>query len=291
MNDALEQQIDEVSTSNVTVVDDESWAKQTSEAINKPEMHNMGKDYCQLKCRMIQRRITLIYPHGLREQNPELLRYLSQFAEQNKLKLLQDRRVIPVEPLYECRKEEPPILALGVGVLLQQTGLTGTNQLHLSDEDPIPQVSGNRFRKLLKIADTVSETGKKVTVKHNRFLAPDADPAAKIHATASKVVKGNDHRIFSYFNGKKFRAIGYTQKSNFVFHVFAGGGTAGKTGVWGPLDIMTREPIHFRLYRDVDADNNFGLLYTSYNLDMHQTADAAADWNNQAPPVLHKKVS
>ena len=289
MNSAAQEH--SVETPTDKQFDDNGWVHATSEAIGKPDMHNLGKDYCQLKCRMIQRRLTLIYPHDLREQNPEMLRYLSHFAEQNQLKLLQDRRVIPVEPLYESRKNEPPILALGVGVLLQQTGLTGSNQLHLSDEDPIPQVSGNRFRKLLKIADTISESGKQVRVKHNRFLSPDAAPGAAIHASASKVVKGDDHRVFSYFHGEQFRAIGYTQKAGFVFHVFAGGGYEDQTSLWGPLSIMTREPIHFRLYRDADSSDQFGMLYTSYNLDLHQTADQAADWKNQSPPVLHKRAS
>ncbi|MCB1753944.1 MAG: hypothetical protein KDJ38_00385 [Gammaproteobacteria bacterium] len=260
------------------------WIADISHAINDAGMSNSSKDYCQLRCRTIQRRLTLIYPNRLREENPELLDYLSKFAEKNGLKLLQERRTIPVEPLYECRKEEPPILALGVGILLQQTGLAGSNQLHLSQENPLPQVSGQRFAKLLKIASQVSDNGKRVQLRPNRFLFGEQAPASALTGFASKVIKGQENRVFSYFDNDSFRAIGYMQKSSFIFHVFAGGGPETAPERWGPLSVMTREPIQFRLYRDAQSSKKFGVLYTSYNLDLNQTASKAAYWRKQPQP-------
>ncbi len=255
-----------------------TWIKNVCDNINCPGLANQGKDYCQIKIRLIQRRLTLIYPAELREKSPELLQYLGKFAEHHDMRILQERRTNPVEPLYECRKDEPPVLALGVGIVLQQTGLVGSKQLHLSDNQISKQVTGQRFSRLLKIAAQVCDNGKQVKIKPNRFLFGDRPNEKQyLHGYASKVVKGQESRIFSVFENEDFRAIGYTQRSNFIFHVFAGGGPSENPQIWGPLSIMTREPIHCRLYRGSDSAQSYGMLYTSYDLDMNNRV-AKNDW-------------
>lgn len=262
-----------------------TWINELSEAVDSKNNVHSGKDYCQLKCRMIQRRLTLIYPYDLGEKSPDVLQYLSAFAQQNKLKILKERRSDSIEPLYECRKEEPPILALGVGMLLQQTGLAGSDQLHLAETAPEPQVSGQRFGRLLKIGSEVSQKGKKVSLRPNRFIFGENAQRKQLHGYASKIVKGGESRVFSYFDADKFRAIGYTRQSNFVFHVFAGGGREENTAIWGPLQVMTREPLHFRLYHSPDSENRFGMLYSSYTLNLRETAQSASYWKNNALPA------
>lgn len=262
-----------------------TWINELSQAVSGENGVHFGKDYCQLKCRMIQRRLTLIYPYELGEKSPEVLQYLSAFAQQNKLKILKERRADIVEPLYECRKEEPPILALGVGMLLQQTGLAGSDQLHLADTPSEPQVSGQRFGRLLKIGAEVSQKGKKVKLRPNRFIFGENAQQKQLNGFASKIVKGGESRIFSYFDADNFRAIGYTRQANFIFHVFAGGGPEHNTAIWGPLQVMTREPLHFRLFRSTESDSRFGMLYSSYTLNLRETAENAAYWKNKEIPV------
>ncbi len=262
-----------------------TWINELSLAVSGENSVHLGKDYCKLKCRMIQRRLTLIYPYDLGEQSPEVLQYLSAFAQQNKLKLLRERRSDNIEPLYECRKQEPPILALGVGMLLQQTGLVGSDQLHLADTTPQPQVSGQRFGRLLKIGAEVSQKGKKVNLRPNRFIFGENAPQRRLDGYASKIIKGDESRIFSYFDADKFRALGYTSQSNFVFHVFAGGGEEQNTSIWGPLQVMTREPLHFRLFRSTSSERKFGMLYSSYTLNLSETAEDASYWKNKEMPT------
>ncbi|HBR97862.1 MAG TPA: hypothetical protein DD979_10860 [Gammaproteobacteria bacterium] len=261
---------------------DQQWVTEVSTVIN-PDNDTLAHDYCQLKCRMIQRHLTLIYPHDLADKHPGIVQYLIKFAERNGLKLLRDRRVScdAEPPLVERRREEAPILALGVGVLLQQTGLTGTQHLHLAEAEAVPQVSADRFAKLFKIAETVGTSGKAVVVNSNRFLSTDKGATTPVTGRASKVVKGDESRTFSYFFSDHFRALGYTQKTRYVMHAFAGGGHADSASLWGPLAVMTREPLHCRLYHTPEGES-YGLLYASYSLDLERDAASAAWWQRSS---------
>ena len=170
-------------------------------------------------------------------------------------------------------------------MLLQQTGLSGSDQLHLADTAPQPQVSGQRFGRLLKIGAEVSQKGKKVNLRPNRFIFGENAQQRRLDGYASKIIKGGESRVFSYFDAENFRAIGYTRQSNFVFHVFAGGGPEQETKIWGPLQVMTREPLHFRLYRSTNTEKTFGMLYSSYTLNLRDTAENASYWKNKEIPA------
>ncbi len=284
MNNVQKTNLDKIT--DVSDVDhrteNNSWIHEICETIDTNNLSNRAEDYCQIQCRMIQRNLTLIYPNNLGDKKPHLLHYLSQFAKKNALKLLQNRRNLPVVPLVECRTQESPILALGVGILLQKTGLAGSHHLHLTNQEAIPQVDGQRFTKLLKVAAKVQENGKVVRLNSNRFLIDNKSDETQIEGFASKVIKGGESQIFSLFNSEIFRAIGYTRQSNFIFHVFAGGGTMDDPKIWGPLSSMTREPIHLRLYRNEANNIKLGLIYTSYTLDLDSSAQKAANWQNHA---------
>jgi hypothetical protein len=132
----------------------------------------------------------------------------------------------------------------------------------------------------MKIATQVKENGKRVNLTGNRFLFNKASDANAIQGYASRVVKGKENRIFSFFDSKNFHAIGYTQQNNFIFHVFAGGGPLESPALWGPLQTMTRESIHLRLYKDAKSQQSYGALYTTYNLNLEQTAAEKAYWAN-----------
>ena len=260
------------------------WADAVSESINRPGMVNNADDYCTLRCRIIQRVPTLIYPHGLGERQPRLLAWLAAFAQQNNLKILQERRVNDVEPLRELRKEEAPIMALGVGILLQKTGLAGSDQLHLAHNEPVRQVTGDRFARLMRIANDLPKHGKHVSIRANRLLRGDNRPT-QVEGYGSRLVKGDEKRTFALFDGENFHSVGYTQAQGFVFHVFAGGGTPDNTQVWGPLRVMTRESLHIRLFHNDDYSEQYGLIYTSYGLNETKKAKAKKTfWRNTQIP-------
>jgi len=261
----------------------EHWVKQVNSAINADGIQHDENDYCQIQCRMIQNKLTLIYPNELTQQSPDLLEYLGQFTKKNGMKLLQERRIKEVdEYLEEFRKPSPPVIALGVGLLLQKTGLTGEDNLHLPS-DSVPQIiDGRQFKQLINLASQVEKTGKSVTIPANRFLQDSNMPKSLINGYAGKINRGDESRTFSLFHSPLFRAIGYTQRSDFVFHVFAGGGSIDNPQVWGPLSNMTREPIHIRLFRDQNRDRKFAVLYTTYNLDLKHSAKKLANWKSHS---------
>ena len=264
-----------------------AWAEAVSESINREGMINTAEDYCEVRCRIIQRVPTLIYPNGLGERQPRLLAWLASFAQQNKLKILQDRRTNDVEPLRELRREEAPIMALGVGILLQKTGMAGSDQLHLSHNEPVRQVTGDRFARLFRIANDLPQHGKKVSIRANRLLRGDSRPT-QVNGYGSRLVKGDEKRTFALFDGENFHSVGYTQKNGFTFHVFAGGGTPENSQVWGPLRVMTREPLHIRLYHNEDYSEQYGLVYTTYGLNETKKAKdktKSAFWRNVHMPT------
>ncbi len=247
------------------------WIQDAYSAISLQALTQRDEDYCSLKCRIIQHKLALIYPNDLSEQSPDLLNYLNQFAIKNDLRLIQDRRICDLPPEEEVRKATPPVMALGVGLLLQKTGLTGEHNLQIPVERESTSVNGDQFKQLLAIGAKVEKSGKAVTLPTNRFLQENSGPKFQINGYASKITKGDESRIFSVFDSQKFRAISYAQRSNFVFNVFAGGGTLEFPEIWGPLANMTREPIQVRLYRDEEREHKYALFYSTYNLDLNHS--------------------
>ncbi|MDO6460670.1 hypothetical protein Q4485_08175 [Granulosicoccaceae sp. 1_MG-2023] len=262
-----------------------AWAEAVCESINNPGMVNTAADHCEVRCRIIQRYPTLIYPFGLGERNPRMLAWLAALAEKNGLKILQERRHQDVGPIRELRREEAPIMALGVGMLLQKTGLAGSDQLHLSDNRPVRQVTGERFARLFRIASELPRHGKKVTLRANRFLRSSNRPG-NVNGYGSRLVKGEEKRTFALFDGDGFHSVGYTQKNGFVFHVFAGGGASDNPQLWGPIRVMTREPLQVRLFHNEDYSEQYGLLYASYGLQQRlpDTNAKSQFWRNLPQP-------
>ncbi len=275
MNNERKHNSDDIPASHKT---DENtrWTQEVYSAISHKDLIQHEEDYCSLQCRIVQHKPALIYPNKLLEKSPDLLNYLNQFAIMNNLRLIQDRRICKERSAETPCKTKPPVMALGVGMLLQQAGLTGKKNLQLPIERPTQIIDGQQFKKLFALGAKVEGAGKIVNLSANRFLLENPRSISTITGYASKITKGEESRTFSVFNSPYFRALGYTQRSNFIFHVFGGGGSIDNPKIWGPLVNMTRETINVRLYRDYERKHKYGLLYSTYHLDLNNSVQLAA---------------
>ena len=78
----------------------------------------------------------------------------------------------------------------------------------------------------------------------------------------------NQNRQYHYFEGAGFHALGYVCGEQFVLEVLAGGGPFNSSRLWGPLQRMSKDAVEVHLFMGIGATSGFGILNTSYYLDI-----------------------
>lgn len=214
-------------------------------------------------------KLALFVPPDMAELQPENLRYLHALASCNGCKLVEDRRKYHIQPIVEKRDLKPHKMALGISELIQQAGMPG----------PSPQLStphrlapGNPKFSIPQLIDmvsvTVSKSKRVVMLPPPNMVKTTGNETHPISAYGCKVVTADANLTLSYFDSPGFKAIGYISNSQFVMHVFIGGGSQNSPRIWTNFDAMLKNQFRFQLFRSTRPGQDFGLLYNTFFLDI-----------------------
>lgn len=232
-----------------------------------------------LSCKVSDGEPSLFLPPELATLQPDILSYLHALGAANNITLIEDRREIDIQPMTERRSKRPSDLALGVSLLLRQTGLPGPahclSKPHVLRPDN-PQIS---LPKLINMAAHVQPGCKKVVFIPNRFLTGDFSEQAKpMTGYACKVITQEEQITISYFNSPDFHAMGYISNDQFVIHVFLAGGPISSPKIWSPFSIMTDSAFRCQVFKSKSAAHHFGILYSTLYIDLEASMETEPWW-------------
>ena len=163
----------------------------------------------------------------------------------------------------------PPAIALGIALLLRQTGLPGpvarlsAPHRHAADG---PFVD---LPELVAMAASAARGSKRVSVLPNRplvdVLGGDTRP---VDGYACRLDCAPARTVLSHFDAPNLRCLGYSSGRQYVMHLLLGGGSAAAPKLWSAPETLARTDVRFRLFRGASERMDFGLLYSTFYFDM-----------------------
>ena len=230
-----------------------------------------------LGCHVDGERSRLFVPPEMPTLQPASLAWLLRFAAGNGFALVEDRRRRDETPFAERRGDASPAAALGLGLLLKQTGLPGpvarlsSPHRHAAD-GPFVDVP-----ELVAMAASAARRSKRVRVLPNRplvdVLGGDTRP---VDGYACRLDCAPARTVLSHFDAPGLRAVGYSSGRQYMLHLLLGGGPALAPKLWAAPAALARTDVRFRLFPGPEARLDFGLLYSTFHFDM--TAQRPAPW-------------
>ena len=245
------------------------WIERLAKAVRAGAAGGRAANRTSLGCHVDGNRSRLFVPPEMPSLQPASLAWLLRFAANNGFSLVEDRRARSEVPATERRSDVPPAIALGLALLLRQTGLPG----------PVPRLSAPHrhaadgpfldLPELVAMAASAARRAKRVTVLPNRpivdVLGGDTSPVA---GYACKLDCAPARTVLSHFDAPELRAIGYSSGRQYVVHLLLGGGPAAAPTLWTRPATLARTDVRFRLLRGADPRADFGLLYSTFYYDM-----------------------
>lgn len=229
----------------------------------------------RIKCSVVQDKVSFILPPEMDELQPDVLEYLHLLGAAYDITLVEERRTTTFIPKIDQRNERPTDLALGVSLLLKQTGLPGPAHCLSNPHMLNPENKSINIARLIKMIAGIYCEAKRVEVEPNRFLSNAfSQPNKALTGYACKVVTCDENFVVCYFNGSEFHSIGYIAHDQFVMHVFLAGGPASNPQLWGSYSTMTDSTLRCQLFKSAVPGCNFGLIYNTLYFDLNNV------WNH-----------
>ena len=229
-----------------------------------------------ISCDVRSGKPSIYVPPDMAELQPRSLRYLHVFARRNDLQLVEDRRRVAIQPVHEQRGRNEPVLARGLGELLQQLGMPGNARTQSNPHRLSPDSQHINISRLIRMAAFAAPQAKSVQVEPNRPLAEVLDNSNHpINAYGCKLVSADASTVLSHFDSPHFRAIGYSAGKQYVMHVCMAGGPLSDPTLWAHFHTLTRSDFQFQLFNAHDPKNDLGLFYATFYLDV---SSAPAPW-------------
>lgn len=229
-------------------------------------------------------KLALFVPPEMSELQPDNLRYLHAMASRNGCMLIEDRRTSEIRPLVEQRDLKPHKLTKGISELLKLTGIPGADPKLSQPHRLKPDNQHIPVTVLINMVSATVEKSKKVVVLPTPAMVESTgNETHPISAYACKLVLEDQDVTLSYFDSPGFKAIGYVADSQFVMHVFIGGGPLRSPHIWANTDAMLKNRFRFQLFRSKQPGQDFGLLYNTFYLDIEsqQAGGAQSDGRGQ----------
>lgn len=262
----------EATTPTQSTATEKMWVQSLADVIRKTDQSAESRMRTMLVCDIKSNKPALYVPPDMAELQPNSLRYIHAFARAHDLKLVEDRRRVEMQPIIEQRDDDPPTIALGLSMLLNQTGAPGAirtmSEPHRLNADS-PHIG---IAKLIDMAAFAAPKSKRVVVLPNRMIVNVADNDTRpISGFACKLSSDDTSTVLSHFDSPKFRAIGYSTGTQYVIHVCLAGGPLRNPELWAHLHTLTRTDFRFQLFPSRKPANDFGLFYATFYLDMAQS--------------------
>lgn len=239
-----------------------------------------------LSCHQVDNRAKLFLPPEMAQLQPETLAYLHAVGAAHDMTLVEDRRKVDLVPSIDKRNTRPPDLAIGVSLLLKQTGLPGPAH-SLSMPHVLRDYNHTiELQRLLAMAAKLHPKSKKIVFLPNRFLTGNFEQdSAPMTGYACKSICDSQNITLSYFSAPEFRSVGYITGDQFVLHVLLGGGSIKDPKIWSSWDTMTNINFRCQVFKSPVPGHNFGLLYTTFYIDLEKSMKNQAWWNDKRPDL------
>ena len=174
------QQAEQQGTTD-SAVSEKMWVQSLADVIRRTDQTAESRMRTMLVCDIKSNKPALYVPPDMAELQPTSLRYIHAFARAHDLKLVEDRRRVEVQPIIEQRDRKPPMIALGLSMLLNQTGAPGAIRT-LSDPHRLNADSPHiGIAKLIEMAAFAAPKSKRVVVLPNRMLVNVSDNDTQPH--------------------------------------------------------------------------------------------------------------
>lgn len=214
-------------------------------------------------------KLALFVPPEMSELQPDNLRYLHAMASRNGCMLIEDRRTSDIRPLVEQRDLKPHKMISGISELLKMTGMPGPDPTLSQPHRLKPDNQHIPVTLLIDMVSASVKSSKKVVLLPTPAMVKSTgNETHPISAYACKLVLEDQDVTLSYFDSPGFKAIGYVADTQFVMHVFIGGGPLRSPHIWANTDAMLKNRFRFQLFRSKQPGQDFGLLYNTFYLDI-----------------------
>jgi len=249
--------------------DERDWTTRLANVMSHTHDEIGARLHTTLSCGVRDGRPVLYLPPEMGALQPRSLTYLRAFSRRHGFGLIEDRRKVDVRPIVEQRDRTPSGLALGISLLLKQTGMPGS-ACTLSDPHRLAADSPHiALDELVRIAARARVRSKRVVMLPNRMIAEatgqDTHPVV---GRACRVETAETSTVLSQFESPAFRCIGHSTGRQYVVHVFLAGGLGGSPELWTRLHTLARIGFRFRLFPGERPAHDFGLFHTTYHYDV-----------------------
>ena len=252
------------------------WIEELARGLRVAEDHGRPTARTSLGCHVDPEGASRLFvPPEMPSLQPGSLRWLLRFATANDFALVEDRRDRREEPFMDRRSDTPPAIALGLGLLLKQTGLPGPvarlSKPHRHAADgPFIDVP-----ELVAMAAHAAPRSKRTVVLPNRPLVDVLNADTRpITGYACRLDSAPARTVLSHFDGPAVRCVGYSTGRQYVVHLLLGGGPAAAPALWCDPRTLERTDLRFRLFRGRDERRDFGLLYSTFWFDVAEQRPA-----------------
>ena len=239
-----------------------------------------------LSCRLADNRASLFLPPDMAQLQPETLAYLHALGAAHDITLVEDRRKISLSPTVDKRNTRPSDLAIGVSLLLKQTGLPGP--AHSLSAPHVLREHNHTIElpRLIAMAAKLHPKSKKVIFLPNRFLTGNfTEQASPMTGYACKSSCDRQNITLSYFTAPEFRSVGYITGDQFVLHVLLAGGSIRDPKIWSSWDTMTNASFRCQVFRSPVPGHNFGVLYSTFYIDLESSMENQDWWEGNQPSL------
>lgn len=258
----------------------DNWLIRLNELMSLTDTSMLPGNKANLSCNIDGDTNEMFLPANLAEFQPQVLRYLHALSAANNITLVEDRRAIEIQPVTERRLSRPSDLAIGVSLLLKQTGLPGPAH---SLSSPHRLNIGNariELPRLIRMAAELHAKSKRVVFLPNRFITgnfqEDAEPMT---GYACKATCDTNNITLGYFNAPEFRAVGYISNDQFVLHVLLAGGSISEPTIWSSLKTLNTSSFRCQIFNSPVPNADFGLLYSTYYIDLEESMEQQQWWS------------
>lgn len=234
-----------------------------------------------LQCKIVGNEPSLLVPPELAEDQPEILEYLHAFTSKNSLSLIEDRRRLELAPIVEKRRHQTPNLAMGISLLLKQTGLPGPTRALSS---PHTLNAGNRkidVAELIRLGAAILPRSRKIVFLPNAFVRTRllgetgnmVGHACKV-TSQPKETSGADSgasepaTTFVQYETRDFHALGYVTNNQFVVTVYLAGGPIINPSLWTHFYNLAESPFTCQILDSPFAGQMYGIFHKTYYIDL-----------------------
>lgn len=244
-----------------------------------------------LQCKMVGNEPSLLVPPELAEDQPEILEYLHEFTATNSLSLIEDRRRLDLAPIVEQRRIGTPNMAMGISLLLKQTGMPGPTRA-LSSPHTLKQ--GNRridVAELIRLGAAIQPKSRKIVFLPNAFVRTrllgetetmvghacqvvsraDARESNNV-GISSNIDNETDPKASAttvvQFEARDFHALGYVTNNQFVVTVYLAGGPIMSPSLWTHFYNLSETPFTCQIFDSPYTGQMFGIFHKTYYIEL-----------------------